>query len=76
MTDEMNNATRLLQEPQKRMAAATTIGMSALKPMLHFQVSMLRMWADTLERFAGNYENGLDETATAIKEQADKQRAA
>ncbi|GIQ73201.1 hypothetical protein [Bradyrhizobium sp. RD5-C2] len=76
MTDEMNNATRLLQEPQKRMAAATTIGMSALKPMLHFQVSMLRMWADTLERFTGNYENGLDETATAIKEQADKQRAA
>ena len=55
---------------------ATAIGMSALKPIMHFQVSMLRMWADSLERFAGNYEKGFEETATAVEEQADKERAA
>ena len=50
--------------------------MNALKPIMRFQVSMLRMWADSIERFAGNYEKGLDETATALEEQSDKERAA
>ena len=50
--------------------------MSALKPIMHFQVSMLRMWADSLERFAGNYEKGFEETATATEQQSDKEHAA
>jgi hypothetical protein len=37
---------------------------------------MLRMWADSIERFAGNYEKGLEETKTAVEEQSDKERAA
>jgi hypothetical protein len=37
---------------------------------------MLRMWADSIERFAGNYEKGLEETTTTVEEQSDKQRAA
>ena len=52
------------------------MGMNALKPIMHLQVSMLRMWADSIERLAGNYEKGVEETATAIKEQSDKERAA
>jgi hypothetical protein len=56
--------------------AATAIGMNALKPIVHFQVSMIRIWADSIERFAGNYEKGLEETATTVGEQSDKQRAA
>jgi hypothetical protein len=43
---------------------------------MHFQVSMLRMWADSIERFAGNYEKGFEGTAIAVEEQADKERAA
>jgi len=50
--------------------------MIALKPLMHFQVSMLRMWADGIERFAGNYEKGFEETATAVEEKSDKERAA
>lgn len=42
---------------------------------MHFQVSMLRMWADNIERFAGNYQTGLEETATTVEEQLDSQRA-
>jgi hypothetical protein len=26
---------------------------------MQFQVSMLRLWAKNIERFAGNYENGV-----------------
>ncbi|MCP3462675.1 MULTISPECIES: hypothetical protein [unclassified Bradyrhizobium] len=76
MADQTANANRFAHDSQKRITAATAIGMNALKPIMHFQVSMLRMWADNIERFTGNYEKGLDETAAAVEEQSDKDRAA
>ena len=59
-----------------RFTEATAIGMSALKPIMHFQVSVLRMWADSIERLAGNYEKKPEETASTVKQQSDKERAA
>ena len=76
MEDNTSNANRFARDPQRRITAATAIGMNALKPVMHFQVSMLRMWADSIERFANNYEKGLEETGTTVEEQSDKQRAA
>jgi hypothetical protein len=76
MPENISNANRSARDTQSRITAATAIGMNALKPIMHFQVSMLRMWADSIERFAGNYEKGLEETATIVEEQSDKQRAA
>ena len=69
------NANRFASDPQSRITA-TAIGMDALRPIMHFQVSMLRMWADSIERFAGNYEKALDETAAITEEKSGKQRAA
>jgi hypothetical protein len=74
MTDKSSISNRF--DPQRRITAATTIGMSALKPIMHLQVSVLRMWADSIERFADNSEKGLQETATAAEEQSGKGRAA
>ena len=76
MADKTSTANRFARDPRGRITAAIAIGMNALKPVMHFQVSMLRMWADSIERFAGNYEKGLEETATAVEEQSDKERAA
>ena len=76
MADKSSNSDRLARDTQRRTTAATAIGMNALKPIMHFQVSMLRMWANSIERFAGNYEKGLEETATTVEEQSDKERAA
>jgi hypothetical protein len=76
MTDNTSNEGRFALDTQRRTTAATAFGMNALKPIMHFQVSMLRMWADSIERFAGNYEKGFEDTATAVKEQSDKERAA
>jgi hypothetical protein len=76
MPDNISNENRSARDPQRRITAAAAIGMNALKPIMHFQVSMLRMWADSIERFAGNYEKGLEETATIVEEQSDRQRAA
>jgi len=75
MTDK-TNANRFARDPQRGITAATAIGMNALKPIMHLQVSILRMWADSIERLAGNYEKGVDETATTVKERSDKERAA
>lgn len=60
MADKTATEDRFANDPQRRIAAATAIGMHALKPMINLQVSMLRMWADSIERFAGNYEKGLE----------------
>ncbi|MGV7219438.1 hypothetical protein [Bradyrhizobium sp. UFLA05-112] len=76
MADQTANPNRFARDPQSRITAVTAIGMNALKPVMHFQVSMLRMWADSIERFAGNYQKDLEEAATEVKEQSDKERAA
>ena len=76
MADNTSNSDRLARDAQKRTTAATEIGMIALKPIMHFQVSMLRMWANSIERFAGNYEKGLEETTTTVEGQSDKEERA
>ena len=75
MADEIGNANGIARDPQRRVTAATAIGMNALKPIMLVQVSMLRMWADSIERFAGNYEKGFEETATTVEKQSEKERA-
>ncbi|WP_439365289.1 hypothetical protein ACNJYD_02860 [Bradyrhizobium sp. DASA03005] len=74
MADKSANSDRFAREPKRRITAATAIGMNALNPIMRFQVSMLRIWADSIERFAGNYKKELEETA--VEEQSDKERAA
>lgn len=76
MADQTATPNRLANDPQRRIAASTAIGMNALKPMIHFQASMLRMWADSIEKLAGNYEKKLEETATTVEERSDQDRAA
>jgi len=73
MVDKIANTNSFVPDPNRQM---TEIGTSALKPMIHAQVSMLRIWANSIERFAGNYEKGLEEIATTVKEQSDNERAA
>ena len=63
----MADETTSMRDPQ-RTTAATAVGMNALKPIMYLQVSMLRMWADSIERFANNYEKGFEETATTVEE--------
>jgi len=76
MADNTSNSNRFARPAQRRATGATAIGIKALKPIMHFQVSMLRMWADGIERFAGNYEKGFEETAAAVEKQSDKDRGA
>lgn len=76
MADKTSTAHHFARDSQRRITATTAIGMNVLKPIMYFQVSLLRIWADSIERFAGNYEKGLKETATTVEQQSDKERAA
>jgi hypothetical protein len=60
MADKTADADHFARDP--RITAPAAGRMNALKPIMLFQVSMLGMWAHSIERFADNYEKALDET--------------
>jgi len=59
MADKTADADHFARDPRTTAAASSA---NALKPILLFQVSILGMWAHSIERFADNYEKALDET--------------
>jgi hypothetical protein len=63
------------REQQKRIAAAACMGLNAAKPILEFQVSMLRLWANNVEMVARNCEKGLETFSTTVEKEV-QQRAA
>ena len=60
---------RALREQEDRIKAATVVGLNAVKPIIQFQASMVRLWANNVETFARNYEKGLEMVGSAIEEQ-------
>ena len=68
MADKTADADHVAREP--RITAAAASSTNALKPIMLFQVSMLGMWAHSIERFADNYEKALDETRQGTVTQA------
>ena len=72
MSDMNPNVNEFAGEARRRMAATADFGLNVFRPILHFQVMMLRMWADSIERMATNYEKGSKEAANTVKEQASR----
>ena len=76
-TDRTLDAHHLAREQQRRVTASTAIGLNAIKPVMQFHVSMLRLWAKSIEGFADNYENGVEKAASsAVKEHSEQERLA
>ena len=71
MADKTADSDHFARDLRITGVAAST--MNALKPLMLFQVSMLGMWAHSIERFADNYEKALDETRRG---RSDRERAA
>ena len=76
MADQNFDAGRMAGDQQSRIAASAAIGLNALKPMIHFQVSLLRLWADNIESLAQNYEKGVDTFSSAVEHEWQQHRAA
>jgi hypothetical protein len=60
MRDERANANHPARNGQTSITATTESSLKALQPIALLQVSILRMWAHSIEWFAGNYEKALD----------------
>jgi hypothetical protein len=56
------------REQESRITAAAAIGFNAAKPLLAYQTSMLRLWADNCEHVARDYERGFQALSTAIEQ--------
>ncbi|WP_407179584.1 hypothetical protein [Bradyrhizobium sp. STM 3562] len=76
MADQSFDVGRMARNQESRIAASTAIGLNAVKPMIQFQVSLLRLWADNIEALAENYEKGLDTFSSAVEDRWQQQRAA
>ena len=74
MADQTLDARRIAREQENRIAAATAIGLNAMKPMFQYHASMLRLWADNVEMMVRNYEKGLETMSSTVEEHL--QRAA
>jgi hypothetical protein len=62
------DARRIARDQESRLAAAAVVGLNATKPLLQYQTSMLRLWADNCELIARNYEKSLKAFAAAIEQ--------
>lgn len=76
MADQSFDARRIARDQEGRVAAATTVGLNAMKPVMQFQVSVLRLMADNMETFARQYERGLEMFTSTVEQQAGQQRNA
>ena len=46
----------IAKEQEGRMAAGASIGFNAVKPFIQFQIAMMRVFAENIDRVARNYE--------------------
>ena len=58
MAEQSFDTRRMTRDQERRIAAATAVGLNAARPILQFQVSLLRLWADNIEKFAQKEPSG------------------
>jgi hypothetical protein len=76
MADQTFDARRIAREQEDRFTAASAIGVNALRPLMQFQASLLRLWANNAELLARDYEKRLEDFGSAVEERAQQQKAA
>jgi len=69
MADQTLDARRIAREQENRIAAVGAVGLNAVRPLMQYQISILRLWADHVEMFVRNYEKGLESFSAAVEEQ-------
>ncbi len=69
MADQLLDTDRIAADQQRRISAALDVGLKALRPMLQFQVSLLRLWAHNAEMLARNCERGLEGLSSDAEQQ-------
>jgi hypothetical protein len=63
MAEEGFEAPRIAREQQARVVA---FGLNTIRPMLNFQMSLFRLWANNIEAFLRNWERGVERLDSAL----------
>lgn len=70
MSDQSFDTRRMAREQEHRIAAAAAVGLNTFRPLLQYQTSIVRLWADNCELVARNFERGLDAFSLAVEQQS------
>ena len=76
MADQSLDTRRIARDQERRIAAATAMGLRVAKPLFQYQTSILRFWADHFEMVARNYENGVEAYLSAVEQDHNEARQA
>jgi hypothetical protein len=76
MADQSLDTRRIARDQERRIAAATAMGLRVAKPLFQYQTSILRFWADHFEMVARNYENGVEAFLRAVEQEHTEARQA
>ena len=52
---------------EQGFAAATNFWLGAGSKILQYQVQLLRLWADSIEKYAQNYEEGTEKLRSSVE---------
>jgi hypothetical protein len=52
---------------EKGFAVATNFWLNGGSKILQYQVQFLRLWADTIEKYAQNYEEGTEKLRSSVE---------
>ena len=74
MADQSLDVRRIAKEQESRVAASASIGFNAVKPFVEFQTSMMRLFAESVDQAALNYEKSF-EAVSKIVEQSRREAA-
>lgn len=75
MAGSISNANRFGRDPQRRITAATAVGMYVLKPIMHLSGLNAADVGRQCREVRGQLRKGVEETATTVEEQLDNRRA-
>ena len=66
------DARRMAREQEGRMTATVSIGLNVAQPIVQFQPSMMRVFAENIEQAAHNYEKSFEAVSNVIAHQRSK----
>jgi hypothetical protein len=68
MADQSLDVRRIAKEQESRVAASASIGFNAAKPFVEFQTSMMRLFAESVEQAACNYERSFEAVSKLVEQ--------
>jgi hypothetical protein len=68
MADQSLDVRRIAKEQESRVAASASIGFNTVKPFVEFQTSMMRLFAESVDQAARNYEKSFEAVSKLVEQ--------